>query len=169
MAVGVLAVGAAQALAAKSKSKSNAHKTVTATVSCKISIGTMSAPGETAVVPPAAQGSQYGPVHCGGGIGSGVQSDTFKLMDSGDVQGKFAQYFGIGTVHGSFSMTPDDTGAPSSTTTFANVSYTGTINVAGGTGAYKKVTAKGTLKCSSNDGVHFSCTSRFKLSQPAAA
>lgn len=66
-------------------------------------------------------------------------------------------------------MTPDDTGAPSSTTTFANVSYTGTINVAGGTGAYKKVTAKGTLKRSSNDGVHFSCTSELKLSQPAAA
>ncbi len=169
MAVGVLAVGAAQAMAAKSKSKSKAPKTVTTTVSCKVSLGTLSAPGETAVIPPAAQGSQYGPVHCGGAIGSGIQSDTFKLMDSGDVQGKYAQYFGTGTVHGSFSLTPDDTGAPSSTTTFANVSYTGTMNVAGGTGAYKKATGKGTLKCSSNDGVHFSCTSKLKLSQPPAA
>ena len=166
MAAGVLAVGATQAMAAKSKSK-KAPKAATRTVSCKISIGTMSAPGETAVVLPAAQGSQYGPVRCGGGIGSGIQSDTFKLMDSGDVTGKFAQYFGTGTVHGSFSMTPDDTSAPSSTTTFANVSYTGTMNVAGGTGAYKKVTAKGTLKCLSNDGVHFSCSSKFKLVQPA--
>ncbi len=169
MAVGVLAVGATQAMAAKSKSKSKARNTVTTTVSCKISIGTMSAPGEAAVVPPAAQGSQYGPVHCGGATGSGVQSDTFKLMDSGDVQGKFAQYFGTGTVHGSFVLTPDDTGAPSSTTTFANISYTGTMTVAGGTGSYRKATGNGTLKCSSNDGVHFSCTSKIKLSQPAAA
>jgi len=85
MAVGVLTVGAAQAMAAKSKSKSKAPKTVITTVSCKVSLGTLSAPGETAVIPPAAQGSQYGPVHCGGAIGSGIQSDTFKLMDSGDV------------------------------------------------------------------------------------
>lgn len=169
MAVGVLAVGATQAIAAKSKSKSKkTPKTVTTTVSCKISIGTMAASGETAVDPTAAQGSQFGSLRCGGGVGSGVQSDTFQSLDSGDLQGKFAQYFGTGTVHGSFSMTPDD-GAPSSTTTFSNVSYTGTMNVAGGTGAYKKATGKGTLKCASADSVHFNCTSKVKLSRPAAA
>ena len=43
------------------------------------------------------------------------------------------------------------------------------MTVAGGTGAYKKANGKGTMKCSSIDGVHFSCTSKIKLSQPAAA
>ena len=41
-----------------------------------------------------------------------------------------------------------NSGAPSAIATLANVSYTGTINGAGGTGAYKKATGKGTLKCS---------------------
>ena len=100
-------------MAAKSKSKSKAPKTVVRG-DLQVHGGHVTADGETAVVPPAAQGSQYGAVQCGRVIGKGIAVDKFKLMDSGDVQGKCSQYFGLGTVHGRFSLTPEDTGAPSS-------------------------------------------------------
>jgi hypothetical protein len=116
-----------------------------------------------AVIPPVQQGSQYGPLRCGKLLGSGIQAESFTLLDSGDLQGKYAQYFGTGTVHGTFALTPQDTGPPSSTTTFANVAYTGTVDVLGGTGAFRKAAGKGKLACASTDGVHFSCTETVRI------
>jgi hypothetical protein len=66
-------------------------------------------------------------------------------------------------------MTPADTGPPSSTTTFAAISYSGTATVAGGTGAYKRAKGKGTMKCSSTDGVHFTCSDTVKVVLPTPA
>jgi len=166
MAMGVLAVGVTQAMAAKPKAKPKAKPVK---VTCKASVGTMPAAGEDSVLPPVQQGSQYGAVHCAKLLGSGVQADSFTLLDTGDLQGKYAQYFGVGTIHGTFALTADDTSPPSSTTTFASVSYTGTIKVTGGTGAFKKATGQGTLKCASVDGVHFTCNETVRVTVPAAS
>jgi hypothetical protein len=57
-------------------------------------------------------------------LGWGVEKDSFKVPDSGDTVGNYAQYFGGGSVHG-----------------------------------------KGTLKCSSGDSVHLTCTEKLKLKQ----
>lgn len=102
-------------------------------------------------------------------FGGGIAANEFKLLDSGDLQGSWTQYFGVGTIHGKFSLTPADTGPPSSPTTFAAISYTGTATVDGGTGAYKKATGKGTMNCSSADGVHFTCSDTVKVVMPAPA
>jgi hypothetical protein len=166
MAMGLLAVGVTQAVAAKTKAKPKAKAVK---VSCKASVGTMPAAGDDSVIPPVQEGSQYGAVHCAKLWGSGIQADSFTLLDSGDLQGKYSQYFGTGTVHGTFALTAEDTGPPSSTTTFASVSYTGTVDVTGGTGALKKASGKGTLACASTDGVHFGCTETVKIALPPAA
>jgi hypothetical protein len=163
MAMGLLTGGATQALAAKTKAK---PKSKAVKVSCKASVGTMPAAGDDSVIPPVQQGSQYGPIHCGKLLGSGIQAESFTLLDSGDLQGKYAQYFGAGTVHGTFALTPQDTGPPSSTTTFASVAYTGTVDARGGTGAFRKAAGKGKLACASTDGVHFSCTETVKIALP---
>jgi hypothetical protein len=166
MAMGLLALGATSALGAKPAASA---KPIKFKVTCKSNVGDVPADGDNAVVPPVDQGWQYGTVHCGKVFGGGIAANSFKLQDSGDLQGSWTQYFGVGTIHGKFAMTPADTGPPSAPTTFANVSYAGTVTVTGGTGAYKKAKGKGTMKCSSIDGVHFTCSDTVKVKMPAPA
>jgi len=167
IAVGLLVIGAASALGAKPAATK--AKPIKFKVTCKSSVGDVPADGDNSVVPPVDQGWQYGAVQCGKVFGGGIAANSFKLLDSGDLQGSWTQYFGVGTIHGKFSLTPADTGAPSSPTTFAAISYSGTATVDGGTGAYKKATGKGTMKCSSADGVHFTCSDTVKVVMPAPA
>src|SRR5438270_7199173 len=101
MAMGLLAIGATSALGAKSK-KTVTPKPITFKVTCKSSVGTVPGAGDDSVVPPVDQGSQYGAVHCGKVFGGGIAADSFKLLDSGDLQGSWAQYYGVGTIHGKF-------------------------------------------------------------------
>ena len=168
MAVGLLMIGATSALGAKPATKTT-PKPVKVKVTCKSSVGDVPAAGDDSVVPPVDQGWQYGAVRCGKVFGGGIAANSFKLMDSGDLQGSWTQYFGFGTIHGKFSLTPADTGPPSSPTTFATVSYAGTATVDGGTGAYKKAKGNGTMKCSSTDGVHFTCSDTVKVVLPPPA
>jgi hypothetical protein len=171
LAVGLLVAGATTALAAANKSKKASPTTIKFKVTCRSSVGDVPADGDDSVVPPVDQGSQYGAVHCGKVFGVGIQASVFKLLDSGDVQGSWWQYYSTGTIHGKFVLTPADTEPPSSTTTFAAVSYSGTATVTGGTGTYKKANGKGTMKCASVDGVHFTCSDTVKvlLSAPATS
>ena len=106
MAVGLLVIGAASALGAK--------PAVTKAKPVKFDVP---ADGDNSVVPPVDQGWQYGAVHCGKVFGGGIAANSFKLLDSGDLQGSWTQYFGVGTIHGKFNLTPADTGPPSSPTT----------------------------------------------------
>ena len=168
MAVGLLVIGATSALGAKPAANAT-PKPVKFKVTCKSSVGDVPAAGDNSVVPPVDQGWQYGAVRCGKVFGSGIAANSFKLQDSGDLQGSWSQYYSVGTIHGKFALTPADTGPPSSPTTFAAVSYAGTATVDGGTGAYKKAKGKGTMKCSSTDGVHFTCNDTVKVVLPAPA
>lgn len=166
MAVGLLALGATSALGAKPAAKA---KPVKFKVTCKSSVGDVPAAGDNSVVPPVDQGWQYGSVHCGKVFGRGIAANSFNLQDSGDLQGSWSQYYGVGTIHGTFALSPADTGPPSSPETFATVTYTGTATVDGGTGAYKKAKGKGTMTCSSTDGVHFTCSDTVKVTLPASS
>jgi hypothetical protein len=170
MTVGPLAAGIAVAPAA-AKTTNHKHtikapKPKTISTTCSDSVTIAIAPGDTAVTPPVSDGTQYGPVRCGP-LGRGVEVDTFSLQDTGDLAGTFVQYFGAGTLHGTFDLTPSDNQQPSDTGTFAMASYTGTGKVLGGTGVDKNATGSDTLTCSSPDGIQMSCTIQLKLKLPA--
>lgn len=149
--------------AAAGKSTKSAGKHLV--VKCHLSLGTLPPPGSPAVDQPPSQGAQYGPVHCGGAsLGWGVEKNSFKVPDSGDTVGNYAQYFGSGTIRGKFDLTPiEQTLSP---TDFTSQAWTGTVTVTGGTGTLAKAKGKkGTLKCASADSVHLTCTEKIKLTQ----
>jgi hypothetical protein len=151
LSVCLLASVAGTAVAASSKS-SGKYK-----VSCSVSTTIAVASGQTDVLPPVAQGSEYGPLTCGK-LGSGVQKDAFTVPLSGDTVAKYTMYFGAGTIHGTYDISPQ-----SSSLNFLASTWMGTLKVLGGTGAYKAVTGTGTMKCGSQDGIHVSCTDKLKL------
>jgi hypothetical protein len=171
----VLILGVASALAAtphaaKGGKKSKTPATVTTKVSCTSALSLQVASGATDVVPASQTGNWMGNTKCNpSAVGSGVQSLTYSTDDAGDLIGKWQAWFSTGTAFGTFSLTPDDNGPPTTTTTFANASYTGTFIVKGGKGAFAKATGTGTLKCATTDGVHFACKQAGKVITPAPA
>jgi hypothetical protein len=148
-----LAFIAGNATAASTKSKSPVTK-----VACASKTSIMVANGDTGVSPPVSQGSEYGPVQCGGTLGRGILSDSFTVPASGDTVAKYTMYFHTGTVHGTYDISPQ----PGSLN-FLETDWTGTLKVLGGTGAYKAVTGTGTMTCKSLDGIHTTCADKLKL------
>lgn len=136
-------------------------------VKCHISLGTIPPPGSPSVDQPPANGAQYGTIHCpGNSFGWGVMKDTFKVPDSGDTLGTYAQYFGGGSLRGKFDLTPSEGSGTLSSTSFESEAWTGTVTVVGGTGNLANATGKtGIIKCTSGDSVHLNCTEKIKLSQ----
>jgi hypothetical protein len=149
----VLALIAGSALAATSKKS----KTPTTKVTCKASTSIMVPSGETAVLPPAESGVEFGTVKCKK-LGSGVQRDSFTVPSSGDTVAKFGLYFADGTIHGTYDLTPQSTGL-----NFLSTDWMGTLKVLGGTGTDKGMTGTGTMTCKSPDGVHTTCTDKLVL------
>lgn len=89
---------------------------------------------------------------------------TFKVPDSGDTVGSYAQYFATGSIRGKFDLTPTEASGALSSTSFSNEAWAGTVTVTGGTGSFAHASAKkGTLKCTSADTVHLTCTEKLKL------
>ncbi|MBV9603806.1 MAG: hypothetical protein JO027_01795 [Solirubrobacterales bacterium] len=148
---------------AAAASNSTAAKPVV--VKCHVSLGTVPAPGSPTVDQPPSQGAQYGTVHCGGAsFGWGVEKDGFTVPDSGDTVGSYTQYFGDGSVHGKFDLTPTEQSL--TPTDFTSETWTGTLTVTGGTGSLAKAAGKkGVIKCTSGDSVHLTCTEKIKLTQ----
>jgi len=144
--------------------KGTAAKSV-ATLKCHIALSTVPPPGSPAVDQPPTQGLQYGPVHCKG-AGSGVESDTFKVPLSGNNVGSYAQYFGTSSIRGKFNLTPSEGSGDISQGSFLSESWVGTLTVTGGTGQYAGAAGKkGTMKCTSDDTVHVTCTEKIGLSK----
>jgi hypothetical protein len=144
--------------------KSTAAKPVVV-LKCHISLSTVPPPGSPAVEQPPAKGSQYGPVGCKQ-LGSGIEQDNFKVPDTGDTVGKYWQYFGNGSIHGKFDLTPTEASGALSSSSFSNEAWVGTVTVTGGTGALANAAGKkGTLKCTSGDTVHLRCTEKIELTR----
>jgi hypothetical protein len=168
IAVGPLAAGLFVAPASATKTHRHAVKVLKPTkvsTSCSDSVSIAVAPGDTGVIPPVDSGRQYGSLKCGS-LGSGVEVDDFALQDTGDLSGTNVQYFGKGTIHGTFDLTPDDNQQPSDPNAFATNSYTGTAKILGGTGAFANATGKGTFTCTTPDSIHMTCTEQVTLKIP---
>ena len=157
-AAGIGAVASANA-ASKTPAKSIVLK-------CNISLSTAPPPGSSTVNQPPSDGEQYKAIRCPppGTFGPGVEADTFTVPDSGDTVGSYVQYFGAGSIHGTFDLVPQP--QVLSPTSFENDSWVGKVNVTGGTGVYAGAKGKnGTLNCTSPDTVHLTCSEKLKLKQ----
>lgn len=164
-----LLLAAAVPAASGKQSKSGRKSSAFVTVRCAMHISTQPPAGSATVDQPPQQGSQYGPVHCARkGFGGGVTADTFTVDGSGDTVGHYTQYLGTGTISGSFDLTPAE--GQLSSTTFSSQSWSGTITVTGGTGAFRKITGRrgsGTLACTSPDSVHLRCVEHVAVALPS--
>jgi hypothetical protein len=157
-----LAVGISVSAAGAKTASKPAPKAIV--VNCHISLSTVPPPGSPAVEQPPSQGTLYGPARCSQ-LGSGIEQANFKVPDSGDTVGKYWQYFGNGSFHGKFDLTPTEGSGALSSTSFSNETWVGTVTVTGGTGAFAGAKGKkGTMKCTSGDTVHLICTEKIKLS-----
>jgi hypothetical protein len=166
----VLIIGVASALAATSHAskggkKSKAPSPVTTKVSCASSLTLQVPTGAEDVSPASLDGTQMGNTNCAP-VGKGVEVESFTTEDSGDVTGKWQSWFNAGSVFGTFTMTPSDDNPPT-TTSFSQVSYTGTFTVSNGTGVFAKAAGTGTLTCSTEDSIHFTCKQKGKVTTPA--
>src|SRR5450755_135393 len=154
-----LAFGVAVALAKTTK----APKAKTVTVTCRTQVGIMVGPGDISVFPPVAQGKEYGSAVCGKLLGSGVQSDAFTVPDSGDSVASYKLWLPTGTIHGTFDLTPQE--GSFIPTSFSQTDYLGTLTVTGGTGLFKGARGTGTSVCTTPDGIHTTCTDKFKFTK----
>jgi hypothetical protein len=150
------AAGLAPAAGAKSS------KPKTSPVSCTVLVTTEVPTTSTVVLPSAAQGEQWGAIHCGKKLGSGAQRTVFKAPDTGDVTGTFASWFGTGAIRGKYMLTQSE-GQLTTPSQFAFTSYTGTIKVTGGLGAFQGAKGTGTTTCTSQDGLHFKCHEKLSF------
>jgi hypothetical protein len=132
-------------------------------VKCALSLATQVPKGDTQVIPPEQQGSNYGAIKCRKVLGSGVEVDQFKLLATGDTVGSFTDYFQTGTIRGKFHLTPQEGSFGSTGQGFASSNASGTVTVRGGTGAFAHFKGTGTSTCVSADAVHLSCTETLRL------
>jgi hypothetical protein len=163
----VVGIGVSAAVAkAPSKGKAPKGAPATAVLNCHSLLNTVAPLGSLTVAQPPSQGSLFGLLHCPAAkFGGGVEAATFTVPDSGDTVGHYAQYFGTGSIHGTFDLTPAEVNGNLSATSFTSEAWVGTVNVTGGTGAFAKAAGtKGVLKCTSADTVHLVCTEKLDLS-----
>ena len=164
---GLLIAGVSTSFASTSHAGKKTTKSPTTNLTCSLKLYTQVPAGSVSVTQGAAEGTQFGKAACGKPLGSGVMDDSFDQDSTGTDVGPYQEYFSAGSIYGKYTLTPNDT-APPTTTSFTNASYTGTVTVKNGTGIYKKATGKGTLKCSTTDAAHYSCTEKLKLTLPSS-
>lgn len=138
---------------------------VTSKVSCKLAFVTQP-PANDVTVTPGQTGSQYGKANCGGPLGRGIVSDTFRQDDAGDIIAPYTFWLKDGTLSGKWMLTPTEQVGPPSTTPFTAQTYAGTAKISRGSGGWAKSTGRATLKCSTLDGAHYSCTESLKVTTP---
>jgi hypothetical protein len=143
-----------------SSAGANSTKPKAPLVSCTVSVTSQVPAGETVVLPSASQGQQWGSIECGKKLGSGVEHSVFKSPDTGDVSGTFKAYFTSGLLRGKYALTQQE---GTLSTSFTSASYTGTVIVTGGTGAFNGARGKGTISCASPDGLHFTCNEKLSF------
>jgi hypothetical protein len=139
---------------------------VKTTLTCSLKLVTEIPSDDVTVTQGGESGTQYGRAGCAKPLFSGVEQSSFLQDESGDLSGKYQQWFNSGSLFGEYTLTAQDTGPPT-TTSFTNASYTGTISVTNGTGVFKKATGTGTLACTTTDLAHYACTEKLKLVQQA--
>ena len=150
-AAGVLAVlGVATGLTQAASSSTTA---TTRKVTCSETIVATRAGGNNA--------ETFGTVSCSAPFGEGVRHDTSTFLTTSKTEGSFAGgvkfFFNTGTLRGRVRMT---------FTAAGNVAYAGTLKITSGTGEFAGVTGTGTIRGTSQDGVHSSLTEKLTLKIP---
>jgi hypothetical protein len=140
-------------------------KTVHSTVSCKPSLTVQIPAGESALTQGAPTGTMLGSSSCGKPLFQGLTRTSYTLDNSGDLTGPLTQFFKNGTITGTFDLSPSQASGPPTTTSFTEANFAGTVKITGGSEALKGVTGTGTIKCTTADEVHYSCSDTVKLSQ----
>jgi hypothetical protein len=169
LTAGIVTASASATPAAKKPASAN-KKPVTklapvkTTVTCTLKLVTQIPSNDVTVTQGAESGTQYGRAGCAKPLFSGVEQNSFLQDESGNLTGKYQQWFNAGSVYGAYTLTAEDTGPPT-TTSFTDASYTGTVTVTNGTGLFKKATGTGTLACTTTDLAHYACTEKLKLQQ----
>jgi hypothetical protein len=154
---GLLVAGVATAPAATKHSNKKSTK-----LTCSLRLVNQIPSDDVSVTQGAGSGTQFGTTACGKPLGAGVEQDSFTLDDAGDLTGPYQQWFNTGSVKGKYVLSPNDNVSPSAT--FSQASYSGTIKVTGGTGAFNKASGTGMLTCATQDSAHYTCTEKLKLS-----
>jgi hypothetical protein len=158
----------AAVMATAGKKKTTKPTTITTKLVCTLSLTDQVPAGSVTVTQGAVAGNQYGKAKCGNPLGSGVQVDSFTSDSGGTLSGTYQQYFNGGTVYGDYTLVPNDT-EPPTTTSFTSASYAGTLTITNGTGVNKQAVGTATLTCMTADAVHYTCTEKLKLTLPAPA
>jgi hypothetical protein len=149
----VAAAGAVAPASAAAK-----KKTKTKTISCALTLfATIKQPAPTA--------ANFGSTTCSRPFGRGVQQDSSKTtrtsLTTGSFTGPFKLFFDRGTIKGVFKISFVTTLSASYQIT--GVTYQGTLNITGGTAAYRKVRGTGTVTGSSPDAVKTTLAYKMKL------
>jgi hypothetical protein len=151
--------------AAKKKSKPAGTK-----LTCSLAFSLQVPAADTTVTQGAATGNHAGTATCPAkDVGKGAEADSFTTDNAGDLVGKWQEWFNTGGVYGEYKLTPNDNNAPPSATSFAAASYTGTFTIKNGSGFAAKATGKGTITCTTQDSVHYSCKESGRITLPTAA
>jgi hypothetical protein len=125
------------------------------TITCKVAL--------VATQPPIDSADNFGTLTCSAPFGNGVQHDTSTITrtsrGAGSYTGGLKLFFNTGTLRGRYK----------NDFTIANrtVTYTGTVRISSGTGAFQGVTGKGTITGTSSDGVRSALTHKLELKMPA--
>ena len=137
---------------------------VKTTLTCTLKLVTQIPSNDVTVTQGAQSGTQYGRAGCAKPLFSGVEQSSYLQDESGNLSGKFQQWFNAGSLYGAYTLTAADTGPPTPDS-FTNASYTGTVTVTNGTGFFKRASGNGTLSCTTTDLAHYACTEKLKLVQ----
>ena len=159
-----LATPAAKKPASVNKKPVTKLEPVKTTLTCTLKLVTQIPSNDVTVTQGAESGTQHGRAGCAKPLFSGVEQSSFLQDESGDLSGKYQQWFNAGSLYGTYMLTAEDTGPPT-TTSFTNASYAGTVTVTNGTGFFKKAAGTGTLACVTTDLAHYTCTEKLKLIQ----
>ena len=104
----------------------------------------------------------FGTVSCSAPFGEGARHDTSTFTTTSQTAGSFAGglklFFNTGTLRGRFTTTFEVAGQ--------QVAYHGTLKITSGTGEFAGVTGTGTIRGTSQDGVHSSITEKLTLKIP---
>ena len=159
-----LAAGLAPVAVAKKSKPSKPGAPSGTPVTCAALVTTEVPSNQTVVLPSPAQGTQWGPIRCGGPLGRGAAGMGFKSPVSGDLVGTFSSWFGTGAMHGKYRLTQQE-GLLTNPNQFAFASYTGKLTITGGTGSLNGASGSGTATCTSQDGLHFRCKEKLGLTK----
>jgi hypothetical protein len=135
--------------------KTTTSGTATRRITCRAAL--------VATQPPLSTSTEdFGTLRCAAPLGSGVQHDTATLTrtspTAGSSAGGLKLFFNTGTLRGTYRM--------AFTVAGRTVTYDGTMRITSGTGAFRRVSGKGTISGTSTDAVRSTITDRLTLKIP---